>query len=148
MPFQQIYNLKTKERTTEHISSDEMMLDLLFTFGKYAFLEDDEVQSQKLLQEQLCPLCRRNKNFKKIPDIYHAKQQKENIDWNQFFKDIADYAECHIMTPARPILTEVGKRTKADLDKLTGTQKSRLKDGKWTNHNHETLESTNDQNNT
>lgn len=147
MPFQEIYNLRTKERTTEHISSDEMMLDLLFMFGNYAFLEDDEVQSQKILQEQLCPVCRQ-KNGKETPDIYYAKEQRENIDWHQFFQNVADHAECHLMIPASPGLTEVGKRTKADLDKLTGTQKTRLKDGKWVNHNHEVLESINDKNNT
>ena len=31
-------------------------------FGDFAFFEDDEVQSQKILQEQLCPVCREKTN--------------------------------------------------------------------------------------
>ena len=107
----------------EHISAETFIYSILKDhYGYHAFPEDDEVQAQKRLQEFLCPQCQR--------------EIKENIDWNQFFKDVADEAETHIVLgPDKESdrYTKLGRETKKTHEDLefTETTRRRLIDGEW-----------------
>ena len=93
MPVKTTYDFQTGKKTEKWISSDEMIKHLLPSFGEFAMPEDDEVQSQKILQDQLGILYLKKKGILRI--------------------------------------TETGKHTQQDLDKLTGLNRKRLRDGEW-----------------
>jgi len=52
MPIETTYTIG-KEPTTRYLSPNEFIQRILDSFGKFAFIEDDEVQAQKRLQAQL-----------------------------------------------------------------------------------------------
>ena len=53
MPREITFNPNGEVLSDKYITVDQIMNKLLWSFGKHAFMEDDEVQHQKRLQTQL-----------------------------------------------------------------------------------------------
>lgn len=51
------------ETIKRYITVDEMMQRLLSSFGPHATIEDDEVQAQRILQQQLDDKAKKEKRF-------------------------------------------------------------------------------------